>query len=823
MHADLRDAFRSLRADWRFALTASVLLAVTLGTLTAIFAIVQAIVLQPFPFRDQDRVVVIWQRDMRRAQPVIEVAHGEATDWGRRSRSFERLAVVGSVNWSVDLVRKDGAQRLSLAAVSAPFFEVLGSQALLGRAFTRADEEGNVPRVAVISHAVWTRVFGQDSAVVGRRIAVRLDVDRPLVPLEVIGVAPQVFDFPQGTEIWLPARPLVRQFALMAHDDPDRTVDVLRVFFAIGRMKPGIDKTIAETDLTRVVRTSDTKGGPEPPSAAVVTPIATYLLGSARPVLWTLLGGAVLMLLIVCANVAGLQVSRATSRQRVQAIRAALGASNARLVRETLVESALLTSIAGIGALFLAMATARLLIWLAPVDVPRLDTVALLDVRVLAFGVAATFGVILLSGLWPALVAARLDAVRTLAHGARLVSDPGGRRVQRAVVIVQVAVCLMLVAGAGLFVRSVRALDQTTLGFDPRNLLAVSVSPSISGQTEWRAFFEALETRVAALPGVAAVGSVYLRPLSGPIGLESQPIFPGQIPSDPRTWGLNPLLNLETVTPSYFAAMGIEIVRGRGFSPDDIVTAPGVVIVGETAARRLWPGKDPIGQQMRNASYRTEIERLRGWQTVVGVARDVRYRGLNDVRLDLYMPARQSIERLQFLMVRTRGPAADVVAAIRGVARTLDAASTVSDATVMSGVVAKESAPWRFMVQVFVAFGALAAFAAATGLGAVIALAVATRRRELAIRAALGASRGQLRSAVIREGVWLTAGGTVVGLLLAVWVGHAVAALLIGVEPHDAIALGAAALLVCATAVLACWWSACQAGNANPMELLRGD
>jgi putative ABC transport system permease protein len=449
--------------------------------------------------------------------------------------------------------------------------------------------------------------------------------------------------------------------------------------------------------------------------------------------------------------------------------------------------------------------------------------VALLDVRVLAFGVAVTFVTILLSGLWPALVAARLDAVRTLAHGARLVSDPGGRRIQRAVVMVQVAVCLMLVAGAGLFVRSVRALDRTTVGFDPRNLLAVSVSPSVSGQTEWRSFYEALETQAGALPGVAAVGSVYLRPLSGPIGLESQPIFPGQVPSDPKTWGLNPLLNLETVTPDYFDAMGIEIVRGRGFSPHDIITSPGVVIVGESAARRLWPGKDPLGQQMRHASYRTETEPLRGWQTVVGVARDVRYRGLNDVRLDLYMPARQSAERLQFLMVRTRGPAADVVASIRGVARTLDATSTVSDATVMSGVVANESAPWRFMVQVFVAFGALAAFAAATGLGAVIALAVATRRRELAIRAALGASRGQLRSAVIREGVWLTAGGTLVGLVLAVWAGHAVAALLIGVEPHDAIALGGAALLVSATAVLACWWPARLAANANPMELLRAE
>ena len=822
MHADVRDAVRSLRTDWRFTLIASTLLAVTLGTLTAIFAIVHAIVLQPFPFRDQDRVVVVWQRDLRRAQPVIEVAYGEASDWRRRSRSFQQLAVVGSVNWSLDLVRRGEPQRLSLAAVSAPFFEVIGAPTGLGHGFSAEDELGSAPRVAVISHALWVRTFGRDRSIVGRTIPVKLDVDRPAIPLEIVGVAAEAFDYPRGSDIWVPAAPLVRSYTAPG-DDPEAVLRNLRVFFTVARLNPGVDVSTAQIDLTRTIRSTDPKGGPEPPSDAVVTPLVTYLLGPAGPVLWTLLAGAALMLVIVCANIAGLQVSRATSRQRTLAIRAALGASNTRLVRETFVESALLTTLAASGALFVAAATARVLIWLAPAGVPRIDTVALLDVRVLAFGVGVSFATILLSGLWPALVAARLDAVRTLAHGARLVSDPGGRRVRRAVVLVQVAVCLMLVAGAGLFMRSVRALDQTTLGFDPRNLLAVSVSPSVSGQESWRIFYETLESRVSALPGVAAVGSVYLRPLSGPIGLESQPIFPGQAPTDPKTWGLNPLLNLETVTPGYFGAMGIEIVRGRGFTPDDVLTSPGAVIVSESTARRLWPAMDPIGQRMRNASYRTETERLRGWQTVIGVVKDVRYRGLNDVRLDLYMPARQSAERLQFLMVRTRVPAASVVASIRSVARAIDSGSSVSDAAVMSGIVANESAPWRFIVQVFVAFAALAAAAAAIGLGAVIALAVATRRRELAIRAALGATRAQLRSAVIREGVWLTIAGIVLGLVLALWSGQAVAALLIGVTSRDIVALGGAAALVCVTSVIACWWPGRAAANANPIEVLRAE
>jgi putative ABC transport system permease protein len=351
----------------------------------------------------------------------------------------------------------------------------------------------------------------------------------------------------------------------------------------------------------------------------------------------------------------------------------------------------------------------------------------------------------------------------------------------------------------------------------------VTVSASVTEPTKRRSFFETLETRLAAVPGIESVGSVSLRPLSGPIGLETQPIFPGQVPTDPKTWGLNPLMNLETVTPGYFTVMGITIVRGRGFSPADGIASPGVVIVSESAARRLWPGQDPIGQRLRDPAYRPGTGQLSEWQTVIGVARDVRYRGLNDVRLDLYMPARQSRHGLQFLMIRTRGPAADVAASARSAARTLDPGSTVSNATVMSAVVASESAPWRFIVQVFSGFAVLAATAAAIGLGAVIALAVATCRRELAIRAALGANRAQLQSAVVREGFWLTVGGMLLGLVLTVWVGQAVAALLIGVTPQDVVALGGAAILVCATSLVACWWPARHAANADPAEILRGD
>ena len=360
---------------------------------------------------------------------------------------------------------------------------------------------------------------------------------------------------------------------------------------------------------------------------------------------------------------------------------------------------------------------------------------------------------------------------------------------------VQVAVCLMLVAGAGLFARSVRALDRTTLGFDPRNLLAVSVTPSVSGQTSWRTFYEALEARVAALPGVAAVGSVYLRPLSGPIGLESQPIFPGQVPTDPKTWGLNPLLNLETVTPGYFNAMGIEIVRGRGFSPDDVFTSPGAVIVSESAARRLWPGRDPIGQRMRNASYRTET----------GAPARMADRGRRRERRPLSRPQRRAPRPVHAGATISRTAAVPDGSDRRGrpptssrrfaarPARSIRSVD-VSNATVMSGVVANESAPWRFMVQVFMAFAAP---------GGNSCRHRAWRRdrtggRDAPSRAGdpRGARREPRAAPIGRDPRRLLADGwraRSLGLVLAVAAARAVAALLIGVEPHDAIALGGAA------------------------------
>jgi len=823
----LRGAARSLVHDRRFTSIAATLLAVTSGAVTAVYAIVHAVVLRPLPVADQERLVVIWQRDDRRALPVVEIAHGEMMDWRARARSFEDLALVGSVNWDLTLIeptKPAESESVALSAVSASFFPVVGAVPQLGRPFESADDQGPLPRVVVISHGFWMRRFAGDPNIVGRRVSVKFDADGPSSPLDVVGVMPEDFDYPRGAKIWVPAAPLVRKFGA-ASGGSEESLRRLRVFYGLGRLRDGVSLDSAARELSQVMRTTDTKGGPEPNAELVLTPLAKHLLGPAEPVLWTLLGGATLMLVIACANVAGLQVSRSIRRQRALAIRVALGASGRHLIWETLLESVLITATALVGAGLVAFVTARSLVLLAPAGVPRLDGVGLLNSSVLTFGAAATLITVVMSGLWPALAARRADAVSVLAHGTRAAADPRARRIQRAVVVAQVAIALTLLAGTALFLRTLHALDRTALGFNPDRLVAISVAPATDALDRWNAFYDTLIERVGALPDVIAVGAVALRPLSGPIGWDSQPIFPGQVPDDPATWGLNPHTNLEVVTANYFRAMELRLLRGRLFTAGDTRTSPGAVVVGESAARRLWPGRDAVGQQLRDPTYRTDAAPglATAWQTVIGVVEDVHYRGLNDVRLDLYVPTTQSSSRVQHLMIRSRGNPADVTASVRAAARDIDRNAAVSEATIMSDIVAAESAPWRFVVRVFVGFAALAGALAVVGLGAVVALGVAGRRRELAIRAALGADRARLRAVVLPEGFALVAVGTGAGLLGALALGRGVAHLLVGIVPYDPLALGASACTVVAVGLLASWIPARRAADADPVEALKAE
>jgi predicted permease len=806
------------------------LFAVTIGVTTAIYAVVDAVMLRPIDMLAPGRTVVIWQRDDARDTPVVEAAYGEIDTWRRNARSLEALGVFSSVNWSLSLIDGESRTRLAYAAVSASYFDVVGIAPALGRVLDGRDEVGREPRTAVISDELWRQRFGASPRIIGAVVRLQEDVESPVRSIEVVGVMPPAFDFPRGAQLWIPAAPSLRAFAQRAGQDAGGYLAGLRVFYALGRLRE--DALVAQTaeELSTISRqqeqrdpSGDSRRGNGDVSSVVVTPINVFLQGTARPVLWTMLGGALLMVLLACSSVAGLQVFRAAIGDRALAIHLALGAKRRGLIARAVLEGVLLAVAGFIAAIVLAAATTNWLLSTAPLDVPRLDMTRLTSYSVALFMVGLTAIAGVLASLWPALFVGRIDAGRTLTTGGRTVMHPRERRLQRLVVGWQVAVAVVLLAGAALFVRSVQTLDRTDVGFPAEGLLSVAVEPSFKEIERWDAFYDRLLSRAGELSGVASAGAVYLRPLSGPIGNDTIPVLFGQEGlGENAPWRRNPRANTESVTPGYFRTLGIPLLRGRDVAPTDVAAAPNVVIVSASAAARYWPGRDPIGQRIVVASQRAHGggKELR-WQTVVGVVGDVRYRGLLDPRLDIYLPAAQSTMRVKHLLIRTTGPAEPVIARVRAMARELDPGVHLGEVVLMSDALARESAPWRFAMRVLVFFGGLAAALATIGLIGIVWMVVAMRRRELGIRAALGASPNQLRRHVLRDALWITSAATIFGVLGALAVGRVLEGFLVGTSAHDPLSLIGAAVITACAGVIGCLLAAQGAARTAPTEALR--
>ena len=819
---DLRHAFRSLRRNRGTTLVAVGLFAVTIGVTSAIYAVVDAVMLRPSAMRAPDRTVVVWQRDDARGTPVVEVSYDEAAGW-RSARSLDAVGVFSSVNWPMSLLQGESGSRVSFVAVSPSFFDVAGVAPARGRVLTARDETAGEPRVAVLSDALWRQRFAADPRVVGTLIRMRAGVESPVQTLEVVGVMPPQFDFPRGAQLWLPAAPSIRAVARQAGREGDAFLAGLRVFYGLARMHVDAGSGQLAQEIGAIARRQSLADAAGAVTGVVVTPVDAYLQGTARPVLWIMLAGALLMVLLACSSVAGLQVFRAALADRALAVHLALGAARRRLVVRMVAEG-LLLGLAGVaGALVVGALAVRWLVTAAPLDVPRLETAGVTSVPVLSFMavLAATVGV--LAGVWPALFVARIDAGRTLTSGARAVMHPRERRFQRLVVGWQVAVAVVLLAGAALFIRSVQTLDRTSVGFRPDGLTSLEIQSSFRQIERSDVFYEALLRRVRELPGVTAAGALYLRPLSGPIGNDTIPVLAGQEGlSESAPWRRNPRANLESTAPGSFRALGVPLLSGRDFVPSDAAGAPDVVIVSASAAARYWPGRSAIGQQLVVAAQRNPPgPRELRWQTVVGVVGDVRYRGLLDPRLDIYLPAAQSTMRVKDVMVRSAGDLEPVIARVRAIARELDPGAFVGEVVLMSDALARESAPWRFAMRVLTFFGGLAALLATVGLVGIVWLVVAMQRRELGVRATLGATPAQLRRHVLVDALWTGGAATMVGVLAALAFGRGVAAFLVGTSAHDPASLLAAAGITFAAGVAGCLLAARGATRVDPADALR--
>lgn len=814
---DLRYALRSFRRSPGFTAVAVFTLALGLGAATAIFSVVNGVLLRPLPYPDPDAVVRIsnsWE-----GTPRAQLSPAEYFDYRDRSDAFAAFGVYAT-GQEMNLTGSGSPERLQASYLTAGVFPALGVEPALGRAFTPEEDRPGGDRVVVLSHGLWRRRFGGSPDVVGQRIT--LDG----VSYAVIGVMPADFRLPEdfgagaATELFVPLR-------------YDRTTVPNRsrhFLLAVGRLKGGMTVERARQSL-RAIAAQFVRDYPDAYPAemrftATVVPLREEVLGAVRPALLVLLGAVGSLLLIACANVAGLLLSRADVRRREFAIRTALGAGRGRLVRQLLVESVILAVLGGAFGLLLAAWGTHALVAAEPGDIPRMENVGL-DVRVLGFALAISVATGLAFGLAPALRAGRSDL-----HGA--LKEGGGRgptagaarqRSQRLLVVGETALTLMLLFGAGVLARSFVNLRRVDPGFHSEHVLTGRVALPRSryqDPPEVTRFYRQLVDRLAHLPGVSAAGAVSSLPLASTLGdlgvhIEGRQVAEGDV--SPRGYW-------QVVTPGYFRALGMQMLRGRAIEATDDERAPGVVVINEAMAHLYWPNENPIGRRFELGGGAGP-----GWVTVVGIVGDVRHGSLDVApQPQMYLPHAQfrvwgsgaAISGMT-IVLRTTGDPVQLAAAVRREVQALDPDLPVSDVRTMEQVVSSSLARPRFMTLLLSLFAGVALTLAAVGLYAVMAYSVSRRRHEIGIRMALGARGGQVAGMVIRQGLTLALAGIAIGLVGNLAFRRFLKSLLFEVGVADPLTLVGVSALLAGVAFVACYLPARRATRVDPAIALRDE
>ena len=808
----LRQAFRRLRHSPGYAAAAITTLALAIGATTAIFSAVYAVLLADMPLRQPERLVVGWGTSERQVMQVIEMSYLDIEDLGAATPGIAQVASVGSSAWTATLDGEGEPVKLAGNGVSGRFFDLVGATPLLGRMIRPEDDRTNSPAVIVISHGLWVRQFGSDPRVIGKRV--RLDDQMR----EIVGVMPATFDYPRGTEFWQPIAPILGDGpSFGSNPNPMRNIGVL---FIVGRLNDGVSAAAAAAEWTRAhARMQENQPGPK--YDITVTPFLDHHIGPARQAMWILLGAVAVLLLIACANVSGLMLTRVALRHRDDAVRQAIGASRGMIGRNWLAETLVLTAAGAALGLLLCQWFITAILALAPEGIPRLDAVAI-NTPVALFSLSVMAIVTLLCGMAPIRHASTLSLVETLNDGSRTIAGGRSYRTRSALLVLQIGLSVVLLVAAGLVARSFTLLQQIDLGFSPSDVLIMKVEPRVDTPptSEW---IEGLLERVRTIDRVDAAGAVYLTPMElGSVGQGVWVLAEGQVES-PETTFKNPSLNYQVATPEYFSAMGIALKRGRLFNDRDVATSPRVTIVSESTARALFPGQEAVGKRIMSSAFSADRKQQSAWRTIVGVVSDVRYRGLNEVQLDMYDPPAQTRLPVTSLTVRVaRGtPPLAIASAITTQARDLDPRVLVSGITTLDAVVGTAMAPWRFSAWVFVLFAALALCLATVGLFSLVSLDVANRRQEFAIRSALGASGPQLIRGVVRAAGVRSIAGIAIGLVVAVAGMRAIRSLLFGVEAIDWATYSVVVLVVAAMVAVAAYLPARAAASVDPLALLR--
>jgi putative ABC transport system permease protein len=817
MGPEIRLAVRRLAKEPSLAVAAVCTLALGIGACTAMFSIVEAVLFKSMNMTQPHRLVVMWPQY---GDTAGEFTYNAYLQLSAQSATFERVALSGSANWPVPvdiLLPGGGRTRATQCAVSDTFFDVLGARPLLGRTFRAGEDRPGAPLAIVVSAAFWQTKLGGDAAVVGRTLTIGRDAWR------IIGVMPPEFFYPAGADFWTPAATLL---ALTSDGTSpaalEQVFNSVGAFHVVARLKPGVSIRQAEGDATRRWKTFST-GTSE---RVAVRPLLDHVFGTARRALWLLMGAVGLVLVIACANVAGLLVARNALRSREFAVRRALGATSWMLVRHSLVEAGVLAAAGGIVGMAVAAAALRALVALSPATIVRLSDTRV-DGVVLAACLLITAVVTVVVALVPAIQWKR-SALPGSKHALSM-RDPGrGIRsdTRRVLVVVQVAITLTLLVASALAAQSFMRLAAVDLGFDPENLLMLDISrldqSRYSTDEARRHVVDDLVTRVGRLPGVQSAAVVLNRPFAhGVIGWDSALLLEGQ-PDVDSTWLKNPIVNFEAVTPDYFQSMRIRVRRGRDFSSTDRAAAPLVAIVSDNLAARLWPAQNPIGKRVVDSFGRAKDGRPSQWRTVVGVVAAAHYRELDRPRFDFYVPLAQAVDfNPEHIAVRTSGNPRASVAAVATVLSSVDPQLTAADVTMMEDVVRRARAPWRFNMLLFSVFGCLSIGLTAIGIAGLIISTVNRRRREIGVRLALGAQTSEVVSLIAMQGARLIGVGVVLGVLSSLLASRLLSSLLFGVAATDPRTLVAVAAGVLALGVLASYLPARRAATLDPCRIFR--
>ncbi len=805
---DLRYGFRMLARNPGFTAVAVLTLALGIGANTAIFSVVNAVLLRPLPYEEPERLVMVWNELTKEGLPQLWFSEPELIDYRQRQQSFEGMAAFSGGGGN--LTGRGEPLRVTAANVSANFFPLLRVDAFLGRTFTPEEDTPGNDRVIVLEHGFWQRRFGGDPAIIGETVSLSDN------PYTVIGVMPSGFTFPDGTvDLWTP-------LAIDTADPNGRGSHYLRV---LARLKSGVTFEQASADMHNIAKQMEQDYPdyyrPDRAWNTYLIPLHESEVGEVRPALLVLLGAVGFVLLIACTNVANLLLARAAVREKEVAIRAALGAGRLRIVRQLLTESVLLALLGGSGGLLLAMWGTDGLVLLSPAGLPRLNEIAVNE-WVLGFTLLVSVIAGVLFGLVPALHASRPDLHNTLKEGGRSAAGAGHHRLRGLLVVSEVALSLVLLIGAGLMIKSFYRLLQVNPGYRTENVLTFRLALPSARYAENHqvvGFYERLLEKISALADVRTAGAVSHLPLggaysSGSVFVEelppSSPHFPfGYFESDRRY-----------TTPGYFRAMGMNLLKGRLLEESDHAEAPLVTVVDESFARRAWPAEpNPIGKRVA-VNQTPDGEPL--WRTVVGVVRHVKNYGLDtEGREQIYFPHAQFPISTMFVTVRTGGDPVVAQAAVRNQVAALDPSLPLFNVATMEERLAESVAQPRFNVLLLGIFAAVALVLAAIGIYGVISYSVSQRTHEIGIRMALGAQPRDIFRLVVGQGMVLTLIGVGVGLAASFALTRFLESLLFGVSATDPVTFAGVALLLAAVALLACYVPARRATRVDPLVALR--